>query len=1544
MQDEGKSKEQLIIELQTLRKRVAEAENYIAEIKRREAALTESEQRFKLLYERTPLAYQSLDENGDFIEVNQAWLEALGYPKQEVIGRNFADFLPPDWANHFEENFPRFKALGEVLGVEFEMVKKDGSTMLVSFHGKIGRDSQGRFKQTHCIFQDITERAGQAREIEHLNRLYTVLSRVSQAVVRATSPETFLEQTCREVVEGGHFLLAWIGQVDSSTNAVVPTAFRGRIGEYLQGIKVYADDRPEGRGPTGTCLREGRPSVHNDFLHNPVTLPWRARAAPFGIASCAAFPIKRAGRPWGALSIYSDEVGRFSDQDAKLLQQVARDIEFALDNLDREFLRKQAEEALRKSEREKTVMNQIANVFLEVSDEKIYEEVLNVILESYKCRYGIFGYIGDTGDLIIPTLTRGVWSECRVEEKSIVFPSHVWGNSIWGKAVTERKAFLSEGPFRTPKGHVPIDNFLTVPILFNNVSIGLISLANKDGGFIAEDKAFLEQIAGSISPILHTRMQRDRQELERKRAELLLQRQAELLHLSHDAIIVWRLGGCIETWNKGAEELYSYSPEEAVGQVTHDLLKAVHPEPWIRIEARLREHKSWEGELKHRTREGREVIVSGRLQLVNGADGVERVLEINRDITDHKSVEEALHESERKFHSIFDSMSEMVVLHELICDSTGRPVDYRILDCNPAFTYSTGIPAERAIGALASRLYGAGEPPYLESYAHVTQSGQPMQMDVYFAPMQKYFSMSVVSPAQGIFATVTTDITERKQAEEALRRSEERYKNISGSVSDFVFSSIKPAGGDYEIDWLAGGVERITGYSIQEVLDRRCWKFFVHHEDMSIFDESVRGVQPGGSGQCELRIVHKDGSIRWIRAASSVAPGKGLIEPHRMFGSCEDITARKLAEEKLRETSLRLNFATASAKAGVWDFNLQTGEMIWDDRMFELYGLTRENFPGAVEAWKQGLHPDDSSRAIEEYQAALNGQRNFDTKFRIRRPDGTVVHLKADALVLRDEEGKPLRMIGLNIDITEREQAEENLIESERRYRALFENMTSGFVLFEAVQDDRGVPVDLVILSANKGFETATGLKTSEVAGKRLTQVLPGIDKDAADWIGTYGKVAMTGEPRQFEQGSELLGAFYSITAYQAGPKLCSVTFQDISERKRAEGEREKLRAQLNQAQKMESVGRLAGGVAHDFNNMLGVILGHSEIAMDQLDPAQPLHADLQEIHEAAKRSADLTRQLLAFARKQTVLPKVLDLNETVEGMLKMLRRLIGEDIDLAWLPENNLWPLKVDPSQIDQILANLCVNARDAIAGNGKITIETENVVYDEAYCARHEGTLPGDYVLLVVSDNGCGMDEETQAKLFEPFFTTKELGKGTGLGLATVYGIVKQNNGFINIYSEPGYGTTFKVYLPRYFAKAGRKSKTGAAAPIGRGHETILLVEDEPAMLAMTTMMLERQGYTVLQAGTPGEAIRLAEAHPGELSLLVTDVVMPEMNGRELAKNILSLYPGLKRLFMSGYTSNVIAHHGVLDEGVNFLQKPFSMQNLAAKVRQALGEGTAE
>ena len=387
----------------------------------------------------------------------------------------------------------------------------------------------------------------------------------------------------------------------------------------------------------------------------------------------------------------------------------------------------------------------------------------------------------------------------------------------------------------------------------------------------------------------------------------------------------------------------------------------------------------------------------------------------------------------------------------------------------------------------------------------------------------------------------------------------------------------------------------------------------------------------------------------------------------------------------------------------------------------------------------------------------------------------------------------------------------------------------------------------------------------------------------------------------------------------------------DISEQK-------ELEAQLQQAQKMESVGRLAGGVAHDYNNALTAIMGYTELALMDADPNESLHTDLNEVLKASRHAKEITRQLLAFARKQTIAPIVLDLNTSIESMLKMLRRLIGENIDLAWLPGENLWQVKMDPAQIDQILANLCVNAKDAIGGVGKITIETSVVVLDEAYFVNHKGSIPGEFVMMAVSDNGCGMDKETIDNIFEPFFTTKDIDKGTGLGLSTIYGIVKQNNGFLYVYSEPGKGTTIKIYIPRHEGKAIEFQKENTEKiPQGSG-ETILLVEDDISILKLIQKILNGLGYKVIVANSPKRALKLAKEHKSEIHLLVTDVIMPEMNGRELSKLLQSQYPDLKCIFMSGYTADAIAQHGVLDEGIDFIQKPCSQIDLAKIVRKVL------
>jgi two-component system cell cycle sensor histidine kinase/response regulator CckA len=515
-----------------------------------------------------------------------------------------------------------------------------------------------------------------------------------------------------------------------------------------------------------------------------------------------------------------------------------------------------------------------------------------------------------------------------------------------------------------------------------------------------------------------------------------------------------------------------------------------------------------------------------------------------------------------------------------------------------------------------------------------------------------------------------------------------------------------------------------------------------------------------------------------------------------------------------------------------------------------------------------------------------------------------------------------------------------SLSQSEERYRDYFENAKDAIYVHDLTGH---------YIMVNKAGEELIGYSRDEILQMRISDVVP---RHYLDQIHTRLKEKLADHSLTIyeceairKDGSRVPIEVSSRLIYENGvPVAVQGSARDITERKRAEEALRASQLQLQQSQKLEAIGQLAGGVAHDFNNMLTAIMGYTDLSLRRVGLENPIRRNLEETKKAAERAASLVRQLLAFSRKQILEPKVLDLNEVVKDMQKMLTRLIGENIKLATRLETDLGSVKADPCQVEQIIVNLVVNARYAMPRGGRVTIETANISLDAQTAAKHVAVIPGEYVMLAVSDTGNGMDQETQARIFEPFFTTKEVGKGTGLGLSTVYGIVKQSGGNIWVYSEPGFGTVFKVYLPRIDdATANNIAKQAQESNAPRGTETILLVEDEDVVRGLTRKILMQAGYNVLDARSGDEAIRLCATHAGPIDLLLTDVVMPEVSGKEVADRLLELRPTTRVLFMSGYTDEAIVQHGVLDTNVKFIQKPFTWVGLTKKVREVLNRKTS-
>ncbi|NTV45619.1 MAG: PAS domain S-box protein [Chlorobiales bacterium] len=1028
---------------------------------------------------------------------------------------------------------------------------------------------------------------------------------------------------------------------------------------------------------------------------------------------------------------------------------------------------------------------------------------------------------------------------------------------------------------------------------------------------------------------------------ERKRAEeeLAKQKCAEQFHTliesTPDAIIVLT-GEYISYVNRAALHLCGAdSADQVIGL---SFIDRVHPSMRSVIQSiihRVADEQQRVSPLEHIgiRLDGTEVPIE--ISAVPIAyEGKNGVMIFIKDITERKWNEKALQESEAMYRSILKASPDSNTITDL--EGHIRMVSHAALKI-------FGHTQEEEV--LGHSIFEHTAPEDLEQLrtdiAHVYQGvftgpreyhGLRVDGSVFVIESNAEVIRDTAGAPTGI-VIITRDISERKRAEVALRDSEALYRSILKASPD----SITIIGLDGRIRMASPSALKMFGHTQEEeALGRSILEYVTPEFREQVQSQILLVYQGSFTGPNEYRAIRTDGSVIDVEANGEVIRDAAGA-PTGIVIITRDISERKSVEDALRESEQNYREIFNATSEAIFLHDAVTGRMLdANDATVKMYGydskaeVQRRNI-GDLSSNEQPYTLAEAVRcirlAVEECPQVF--------EWHARKKNGDLFWVEVS---LRSTQiGGKGRILAVVRDISERKRAEKALRESERNYREIFNATNEAIFLHDAVT---GSVLDVNDTSMRLfGYELKEEILTARPGELSLSKP-PYTGEERLHRI----QMAVEHGPQIFEwharkKNGDLFWVEVSLHSTQIGGKgRVLAVIHDITERKRAEEEKEKLQIELAHAQKMESIGRLAGGVAHDFNNMLSVIIGYSELAMLNMNPSEPLYTNLNEILSTAKRSAEVTRKLLTFARKQLISPRSINLNETVAITFKTLRRLIGENIDLAWQQDEKLWSVKMDPVQVDQILVNLCLNSRDAIEGVGKISIKTDNMIIDQAFCDTHEGSVPGEFVVLTVSDDGTGMDKETLEHIFEPFFTTKEFGQGTGMGMATVYGIVKQNNGFIDVFSEPGKGTTVTVFLPRNESLTAKtRTEDTKKISVSQG-ETVLIVEDEESILKTLKIMLKQLGYTTLSANLPSKALCLVKEYHSKIDLLITDVIMPEMNGRELADQLHAAYPDMKIMFMSGYTADTIANWGILQEDVHFLQKPFTMKDLACKIREVL------
>jgi PAS domain S-box-containing protein len=1131
----------------------------------------------------------------------------------------------------------------------------------------------------------------------------------------------------------------------------------------------------------------------------------------------------------------------------------------------------------------------------------------------------------------------------------------------------------------------------TLPQLDALAALAVVQEADPDlpfvvvSGTVGEERAVATLRAGASDFLLKDSLarlpaavERSLRQAENRRARRRAERAAfglaALVESSEDAIISQTLDGVVTSWNPAAERLYGWSAAEALGRHIDFLVPPDKQEELAAVMALLRRGER----VRHLDtvrlhREGARMDVSLTISPVRDADGrLVGVSKIVQDARERKQAARSLRQSEERFRAFMDHSPALA----WITDTDGRmvyasatylrtlrlppgPVEGRTLaDLFPPALAETYLKNLRAAAAAGRRLetFETGE----------RADGSVGEFLVYTFPLP---APDGGPPGPPLVGGVAADLTEQRRAEEALRL---RDRAIGMATQGIVITD--PTRPDNPIVYASPGFERLTGYSQAESLGRNCRFLQGPRTDPAAVDRVRQAVKAGEACTVELLNYRKDGSTFYHELAiSPVRDDAGRLT--HFVAVQADVTARRQLQEERDGLLRRLQLHLDRMPLACVFFDADARVLEWNPAAERIFGYTRAEVLGRSAF--ETIVPESARADFEETLRRVRGgdmaahhvNENrtkagravlcewFNTPFtNVRqavkageactvellnyRKDGSTFYHELAISPVRDDAGRLTHFVAVQADVTARRQLQEERDGLLRRLQLHLDRMPLACVFFDA---------DARVLEWNPAAERIFGYTRAEVLGRSAFEtIVP--ESARADFEETLRRVRggdmaahHVNENRTKAGRAVLCEWFNTPFTNHAGEVVgCLSLAADITEKR-------SLEEQLRQAQKVEAVGLLAGGVAHDFNNQLTIINGCAELLLRRLPPEAPERGLVEEILRAGERSAALTQQLLAFSRRQVIQPRPLDLNEVVAGGEAMLRRVIGEDVQLRTVLRPLSGRVVADEGQLEQVLVNLAVNARDAMPRGGRLTIETAE--------ADAAGPAAGPHVLLAVSDTGCGMPPEVQARVFEPFFTTKEAGKGTGLGLAVVHGVVQQAGGRVAVHSEVGVGTTFEVYLPCVASPAGPRVPQPALRLPPRGTETLLLVEDEDGVRALARTVLQHCGYTVLEAADGEEALRVAARHNrdlarpgpssdlaraghglGPIALLVTDVVMPGLGGRPLAERLLALQPGMKVLYVSGYADDAVVRHGVLEEQVQFLAKPFTPLALACKVREVL------